>query len=114
MRSDQTMTGNTYWWSNIFIFWWAFSIKYLMPFLLWYLMMWNFAGDVASIKENGRGYSGYNVFWQLMGFLYPLIGLCCFFIPMCSPPEAETRNRKTLDFMRETNSSEEAKEKKYR
>jgi len=53
-------------------------------------MMWNFKADI-DLDENGKGYGGYNDLWQVVGFIYPLVGLLCFFIPICivSTPEAK-------------------------
>jgi len=52
-------------------------------------MMWNFKADI-DLDANGKGYGGYNDLWQVVGFIYPLVGLLCFFIPICivSKPEA--------------------------
>jgi len=59
-------------------------------------MMWNFAADISvhpegyinpiTKEDQGgkiKGYGGYHVFWQIMGFVFPFIGLLCFFIPIC-------------------------------
>jgi hypothetical protein len=81
-RSDENTSKKTKWWTNIFIAWWGFSIKYFIPWCLWTLMMWNFKADM-TMDVNGKGYGGYHVFWQIMGFVYPFIGLLCFFIPIC-------------------------------
>jgi len=99
-RSDECLSEEALWWSPIFITWWAFSIKYFVPFAVWFLMMWNFAQDISP-NADGNFYGGYHIFWQCMGFVYPLIGLCCFFIPMCCPPE-NLKIRTLADFANES------------
>lgn len=69
------------WWKPIFCFWWAFSIKYFVPWALLSLMMWNFKADITF--TNGLGYGAYHSMWQVVGFIYPLIGLVCFIVPIC-------------------------------
>jgi hypothetical protein len=84
-------------WKPIFIFWWAFSIKYFIPWALLSLMMWNFKADInlqevdltetECVKNEDdecilRGYGGYHDMWQIVGFIYPLIGLICFVVPI--------------------------------
>jgi len=81
-RSDENTSKQNKWWTNLFIGWWGFSIKYFIPWCLWTLMMWNFKADITMDKD-GRGYGSYHIFWQFMGFVFPFIGLLCFFIPMC-------------------------------
>jgi len=61
-RSDETLSGDSYWWSSLFIGWWSFSIKYFVPFAVWHLMLWNFKQDLTP-DVNGRYYGGYNIFW---------------------------------------------------
>lgn len=50
-------------------------------------MMWNFKADITL--SDGKGYGAYHDMWQVVGFIYPLIGLICFFVPICivSTPE---------------------------
>lgn len=110
-RSDETMQGDQTWWAQPFIFWWGCSIKYFVPFAVWNLMMWNFRLDLQA-KQVGqtdvyRYYGGYHPFWQLMGFIYPLIGLLCFFIPVCCPPDVVTGKRLD-DFAKESDAEFEA------
>jgi len=88
-RHNENTAQQHQWWYNLFIGWWAFSIKYFIPWCLWTLMMWNFSADIATDKTGKIiGYGKYHPVWQIMGFLFPLIGLLCFFIPMfmnCAP-----------------------------
>jgi len=69
------------WWKPIFCLWWAFSIKYFIPWALLSLMMWNFKADITF--KNGLGYGSYHSMWQVVGFIYPLVGLVCFIVPIC-------------------------------
>lgn len=68
-------------WKPVFVAWWAWSIKYFIPWALFSLMMWNFKADITL--SNGKGYGAYHDMWQVVGFIYPLIGLICFFVPIC-------------------------------
>jgi len=97
-RSDFNTGSGTKWWMPLFTFYWAFSIKYFFPWAIWTLMMWNFQADI-TMDEHGRSYGSYHVFWQLMGFVYPLIGLLCFIIPicLCDKPEKGQPDRITFD-----------------
>jgi hypothetical protein len=80
-NEDGSSSGPQPCWKPIFVFWWAFSIKYFIPWALFTLMMWNFKADITL--SGGYGYGGYNDMWQAVGFIYPLIGLICFFVPIC-------------------------------
>jgi len=69
-----------FWWEPIFEFWWGMSIKYFVPFALWFLMMFSLKADLDN------PYGNYHWFWQLMGWLYPLGGFIAFIIPVFFPP----------------------------
>lgn len=64
-RHNENTNQQHQWWFNIFIGWWAFSIKYFIPWCLWTLMMWNFAADIAVNPKTGTvdGYGGYHLTW---------------------------------------------------
>lgn len=64
-RHNENTDQQHQWWFNIFIGWWAFSIKYFIPWCLWTLMMWNFAADIAVNPKTGTvdGYGGYHLTW---------------------------------------------------
>lgn len=111
-RSDEAMSADKFWWAPYFIAWWSFSIKYFVPFAVWHLMMWNFSKDIFP-DEEGKFYGGYHIFWQGMGFIYPLVGLLCFFVPMCCPPELMTIKR-LEEFANESNEEYEKVEATYR
>merc|ERR1712060_659030 len=65
----------TYMWETIFEYWWGFSLKFLIFFSL--------KGDIDT------PYGGYHIFWQVMGFIYPLAGLLVFILSaiICKEPE---------------------------
>lgn len=92
-RTPEQRDKEAPWWKGLFIYWWAFSIKYFIPWALLSLMMWNFKADIDL--KNDRGYGGYHDVWQVVGFIYPLIGLLCFFIPICfvTTPEAALQKK---------------------
>lgn len=64
------------WWEGIFEFWWGVSIKYFIPWALWWLLMLSARNDLIA------PYGNYHNFWQWIGFLFPLAGLLSFFIPL--------------------------------
>ena len=70
------------WWEDAFEFWWGFSVKYFIPWALWWLLMLTLQADVTGSAANGNGYGDFHIFWQVMGFIYPVGGLLCFFIPI--------------------------------
>lgn len=61
-------------WEPVFEYWWGFSIKYFVPFALSFLIMFSLDNDITN------KYEGYHMFWQIMGFLYPIVGLIIFFV----------------------------------
>jgi hypothetical protein len=48
-----------------------------------------------------------------MGFIYPFIGLICFFLPVCMPPEVVTR-KSLNDFAVESDKEYEMEEQARR
>ena len=62
-------------WEFYFEMWWGISIKYFCPFALWWLLMLSLHVDIIESP-----YGGYNIFWQYVGFSYPMIGLLTFII----------------------------------
>jgi len=71
------------WWEPIFEIWWGFSIKYFVPFALWFLIMFSLKADLDT------PYGDYHSFWQIMGWLYPLAGFVAFLYPIFRPPSRE-------------------------
>lgn len=78
------------WWAGVFEIWWGFSIKYVFSWACWFLVMLSLRADLAT-NDDGEviGYGGYHIFWQWMGFVYPIGGLLCFIIPaiLCTTKE---------------------------
>lgn len=64
------------WWKAVFEVWWCFSIKFFFPWAVWWLLSLSFANDISS------PYGGYYWGWQVLGFLFPIIGLALFIIPI--------------------------------
>lgn len=80
-RLARTMTklsrkeqGTREMWENVFDIWWCVSIKYFVPFALWFLLSYSLSKDLE------RRYGDYHVFWQWMGLVYPILGLIAFLI----------------------------------
>ena len=73
----------TYTWEIIFDYWWGFSIKYWVPFALNFLLFFSLKNDLDE------KYGGYHMFWQIMGFIYPIVGILLFVISFfaCNTPE---------------------------
>lgn len=65
----------------VFEAWWGFSVKYFMPWSIMSLLMLSLNADL-TLDKNGNGYGGYHIFWQVMGFMFPIIGLICFIVPL--------------------------------
>lgn len=72
-----------HWWEPVFEYWWGFSIKYFVPYALLFLIFYSLHADL------NKAYQGYHMFWQVMGFLFPISGLLVFGISFfaCKEPE---------------------------
>lgn len=66
-----------HWWEPVFEYWWGFSIKYFVPFALNFLIFFSLHSDLNT------AYQGYHIFWQALGFCFPIAGLLVFFISLC-------------------------------
>ena len=60
------------WWEPLFEYWWGFCIKYFVPFALSFLIFNNLRVDTET------PYEGYHIFWQVVGFMFPISGLLVF------------------------------------
>jgi len=71
------------WWEPVFELWWGFTIKYFVPFALWFLIMYQVRADTT------KPYGGFHSTWQWLGFLFPLIGFLVFFVSIfvCTKPD---------------------------
>lgn len=58
-------------------------------------MMWNFKADL-DFDAKGLSYGSYAEAWQGIGFIYPLIGLIVFILPIClvTTPEECYKDKK--------------------
>lgn len=81
--SKEAGDNKTYCWETLFEYWWGFSIKYWVPFALMFLLFFSLYNDL------NEKYGGYHMFWQVMGFVYPLAGILAFVISFfaCNTPE---------------------------
>ena len=80
-------------------------------------MMWNFKADITF--TDGLGYGKYHTLWQIVGFIYPLVGLVCFIVPICivSTPEkaltGENGERLELNLEKEEHEDLQKKEEEH-
>jgi len=84
--SKEIGDATQYWWETPFEIWWNFCIKFWCPFAIYMLLMYSFKNDTENM------YGGYHMFWQYMGFLYPLGGFIAFVIPLFTCTEADPDN----------------------
>ena len=70
-------------WEAVFEYWWGFSIKYFVPFALLFLIFYSLKADLDE------PYGDYHIFWQVLGFIFPISGLLVFGISFvaCKEPE---------------------------
>jgi len=66
--------GKEKWYEKYFVFYWCMTIKYLIPMVLWFILLYVIKKDL--IKPYGK----YALHWQIIGLLVPLIGLAAFLI----------------------------------
>jgi len=64
------------WWETPFELYWGICIKFWCPFAIFWLLMYSFSNDTKNM------YGGYHMFWQWMGFLYPIGGFISFIVPL--------------------------------
>ena len=60
------------WWEPVFEYWWGFSIKYFVPWALSFLVFFSLFNDTQ------KPYNDYHIFWQCLGFVFPIAGLLVF------------------------------------
>lgn len=62
---------------KLFEFWWCFSIKYVFPWAMYWLIVMTVQKD-TTYPYYGKYYGG----WQFIGILFPLAGIILFLIPL--------------------------------
>ena len=70
-------------WEILFENWWGFSIKYFVPWALNFLIFYSLHQDLNT------AYGDYHMFWQVLGFCFPISGLLVFGISFCVCKEPE-------------------------
>jgi hypothetical protein len=65
------------WYEPLFVFYWGFCVKYLIPTTLWFILVGKFKADFET------PYGGYSTKWQVFGLLVPLVGFVAFLLSMC-------------------------------
>lgn len=82
LRLSRTMTSlskekddkTRHWWETLFDLWFSISLKYITPTMLVFLLASKF---VSNIKD---AYGGYHAGWQVLGLLFPAVGLALFIL----------------------------------
>ena len=63
-------------WEPFFAFYFGFCVKFFIPFVLWFIMLYTIQKDVFEL------YGGYSLHWQWIGLIIPMLGLLVFFFNM--------------------------------
>lgn len=51
------------WWRGPFELWWGFSIKYFIPWAIWFLLMFTLKADLDPNTYSHNSYGNYHIFW---------------------------------------------------
>lgn len=62
------------WYEKYFVFYWCITIKYLIPMVLWFILLYVIKKDLTV------PYGKYKLYWQLIGLCVPVLGLVAFLI----------------------------------
>lgn len=65
------------WWENGFVAYFGITVKYLNPFILWFVLLYSIIGNMSS------PYGGYAWYWQTAGLMCFWIGLVVFLFFTC-------------------------------
>lgn len=65
------------WWEPAFVTYWAIAVKYVIPCILWFLLVGNTKDDID------KTYGGYAPHWQAIGMVVPILGLITFLLNIC-------------------------------
>ena len=77
-------------WEGAFMLWWGFLIKYAHPIILMFIL-------VSTCANDGDGYGGYGIGWQLAGIFVPACGLVAFIICLFCNVYEETYDKSEFD-----------------
>jgi hypothetical protein len=66
-------------WRYPFEVWWSFSMKYFFSWAVYWLLIRLLRSDIVLL-EGDTTYSGYHVFWQILGSLFPIISILLFLL----------------------------------
>jgi len=80
--------GKEQWYEKYFVFYWCVTIKYLIPCVLWFILLYVIKKDWTTTKTvNGKKvakyYGDYKLYWQIIGLLVPLSGMIAFVVNLC-------------------------------
>jgi SNF family Na+-dependent transporter len=78
------------WWEGGFIFYWGFLIKYAHPIILMFIL-------VSTCANDGDGYGGYAIGWQIAGIFVPACGLIAFVVCLFCNVYEETYDKSEFD-----------------
>lgn len=76
-RLEEEDPTKVLWWEPFFVFYFGFCTKYLIPFGLWFLLLFSIQDDVDD------PYGAYSWRWQLAGLVVPIIGIMVFTFFTC-------------------------------
>ena len=76
-RMEEQNKFSMLWWEPGFVFYFAFCCKYLIPFALWFVLLFSIQ------KDYYEPYGDYAWGWQLAGLLCFIAGLIVFFFFTC-------------------------------
>lgn len=72
------------------MFYWGFLIKYAHPIILMFIL-------VSTCANDGDGYGGYAIGWQLAGIFVPACGLVAFIVCLFCNVYEETYDKSEFD-----------------
>jgi len=72
------------------VFYWSFLIKYAHPIILMFIL-------VSTCANDGDGYGGYAIGWQIAGIFVPSIGLIAFVVSLFWNVYEETYEKNEFD-----------------
>merc|ERR1711988_367506 len=77
------------WYEPYFVFYWGFLVKYIIPGVLWFILLQLLKADTETLYP-----AGYSVGWMIVGLFVPVIGLVTFLINLCYCVEEEKLNER--------------------